>query len=36
MYPELTDEMLAHVVGTIRSFFDAQTILPFPRRKNVA
>jgi dTDP-4-amino-4,6-dideoxygalactose transaminase len=36
MYPELTDEMLAHVVGTISSFFDAQNILPFQRRKHVA
>jgi dTDP-4-amino-4,6-dideoxygalactose transaminase len=36
IYPELTDEALRHVVGTIASFFDAQTILPFQRRRNVA
>jgi len=36
MYPELTDEALKHVVASVGSFFDAQTILPFTRRKNVA
>jgi dTDP-4-amino-4,6-dideoxygalactose transaminase len=36
IYPELTDEALGHVVGSIASFFDAQTILPFQRRRNVA
>ena len=36
MYPELTDEALAHVVGSIGSFFEGQNILPFGRRKNVA
>ena len=36
IYPELTDEALRHVVGSIAKFFDAQTILPFQRRKNVA
>jgi dTDP-4-amino-4,6-dideoxygalactose transaminase len=36
IYPELTDEALRHVVGTIAAFFDAQTILPFQRRRNVA
>ena len=36
MYPELTDEMLKHVVASVGSFFDAQTILPFTRQKQVA
>ncbi len=36
MYPELSDEALRHVVGSIAGFFDAQTILPFQRRRNVA
>ena len=36
IYPELTEEALRHVVGTIANFFDAQTILPFQRRRNVA
>ena len=36
MYPELTDAMLRHVVGSIASFFDAQTILPFARKRHVA
>ena len=36
IYPELTDEALRHVVGSIAAFFDAQTILPFQRRRNVA
>ncbi|WP_435009408.1 DegT/DnrJ/EryC1/StrS family aminotransferase [Tundrisphaera lichenicola] len=36
MYPELTDQALAHVVGSIARFFDAQTLLPFGRRRNVA
>jgi len=36
IYPELTDEALAHVVGSIASFFEAQSILPFGRRRNVA
>jgi dTDP-4-amino-4,6-dideoxygalactose transaminase len=36
IYPELTDEALRHVVGTIAAFFDAQTILPFHRKRNVA
>jgi dTDP-4-amino-4,6-dideoxygalactose transaminase len=36
IYPELADEALRHVVGTIAGFFDAQTILPFQRRRNVA
>jgi dTDP-4-amino-4,6-dideoxygalactose transaminase len=36
IYPELSDEALRHVVGTIAGFFDAQTILPFQRRRNVA
>ena len=36
IYPELTDDALRHVVGSIAAFFDAQTILPFERRRNVA
>ncbi len=36
MYPELTDEALAHVVGSIASFFGARAILPFDRRRDVA
>jgi dTDP-4-amino-4,6-dideoxygalactose transaminase len=36
IYPELSEEALRHVVGTIANFFDAQTILPFQRRRNVA
>lgn len=37
MYPELTDEMLVHVVGTIASFFAEQpAILPIKRRRQVA
>ncbi len=36
MYPELSNEALKHVVSSVGSFFDAQTILPFHRRKNVA
>ena len=36
IYPELTDEALRHVVGSIAAFFDAQTILPFPRQRDVA
>ncbi len=36
IYPELSDEALRHVVGTISAFFDAQSILPFQRRRNVA
>jgi dTDP-4-amino-4,6-dideoxygalactose transaminase len=33
IYPELTQEALRHVVGTIARFFDAQTILPFQSRR---
>ncbi len=33
MYPELTDEALRHVVGSIASFFEAQAVLPFGGRK---
>ena len=36
MYPELTDEALRHVVGSIASFFEAQSILPLYRKQNVA
>ncbi len=36
MYPELTDEMLHHVVGSVASFFDAHSTLPFSRKKHVA
>ncbi len=36
MYPELTDEALRHVVGSVESFFETQSILPFSRRRNVA
>ena len=36
MYPELTDGMLRHVVDSIASFCDAQTILPFERKRQVA
>jgi dTDP-4-amino-4,6-dideoxygalactose transaminase len=36
MYPELTDEALHHVVGSISEFFESQAILPFERRRNVA
>ncbi len=36
IYPELTEEALRHVVGSIADFFDAQTILPFERKRNVA
>ena len=36
MYPELTDEALRHVVGSIASFFEAQLILPIHRKQNVA
>ena len=36
MYPELSDEALRHVVGSIASFFEAQTILSFERPKQVA
>jgi dTDP-4-amino-4,6-dideoxygalactose transaminase len=37
MYPELTNEALRHVVGSIGEFFEAQAILPFVRKKkNVA
>ncbi len=36
IYPELSDEAIRHVVGSIASFFDAQTILPFHRKRNVA
>ena len=36
IYPELTEEALRHVVGSIADFFEAQTILPFQRRRNVA
>ncbi|WP_435020553.1 DegT/DnrJ/EryC1/StrS family aminotransferase [Tundrisphaera sp. TA3] len=34
IYPELSDEALRHVVGSIASYFEAQTILPFdgPKR----
>ena len=36
IYPELTDEALKHVVGSIAGFFEAQAILPFHRKRNVA
>jgi dTDP-4-amino-4,6-dideoxygalactose transaminase len=36
MYPELTDAMLAHVVGSIGEFFEGQAILPLERKRNVA
>jgi dTDP-4-amino-4,6-dideoxygalactose transaminase len=36
MYPELTDEALRHVVGSIGEFFENQAILPFERKRNVA
>ena len=36
MYPELTNEALQHVVGSIASFFEGQSILPFQRRRHVA
>ena len=36
IYPELSEEALRHVVGSISGFFDAQGILPFPNRRNVA
>ena len=36
MYPELSDEALKHVVASVASYFDAQSILPFTRQKNVA
>jgi dTDP-4-amino-4,6-dideoxygalactose transaminase len=36
IYPELTEEALRHVVGSIADFFEAQTILPFHRKRNVA
>jgi dTDP-4-amino-4,6-dideoxygalactose transaminase len=36
MYPELTDAMLSHVVGSIGEFFEGQAILPLERKRNVA
>jgi dTDP-4-amino-4,6-dideoxygalactose transaminase len=36
IYPELAEESLRHVVESIANFFDAQSILPFQRRRNVA
>ncbi len=36
MYPELTDAMLQHVVGSIGEFFEGQAILPMERKRNVA
>ena len=36
MYPELTDAMLSHVVGSIGEFFEGQSVLPFERKRNVA
>jgi len=36
IYPELTDQALRHVVGSIADFFEAQSILPFERKRNVA
>ena len=36
MYPELTDEMLSHVVGSIGEFFEGRAILPFERKRDVA
>jgi dTDP-4-amino-4,6-dideoxygalactose transaminase len=36
MYPELNDESLRHVVGSIGEFFEDRAILPFERRRNVA
>ncbi len=36
MYPELTDQALRHVVGSIGEFFENQAILPFERKRNVA
>ncbi len=36
IYPELTDEALKHVVGSVASFFDAETTLPLLRHKSVA
>ena len=36
IYPELTEDALRHVVGTIAGFFDAQAILPFHKKRNVA
>jgi dTDP-4-amino-4,6-dideoxygalactose transaminase len=36
MYPELTDAMLVHVVGSIGEFFEGRSILPLERKRNVA
>ncbi len=36
MYPELTDAMLSHVVGSIGVLFEGQSILPLERKRNVA
>jgi dTDP-4-amino-4,6-dideoxygalactose transaminase len=36
MYPELSDDMLRHVVGSIGAFFEGQAILPMERKRNVA
>jgi dTDP-4-amino-4,6-dideoxygalactose transaminase len=36
MYPELSDDMLEHVVGSIGEFFEGQAILPMERKRNVA
>ncbi len=36
MYPELTDEALRHVVESVASFFEAPSMLPISRKRNVA
>ncbi len=36
MYPELTDAMLQHVVGSIGEFIEREAILPMERKRNVA
>ena len=36
MYPELSDDMLRHVVGSIGEFFEGRAILPFERKRDVA
>ncbi len=36
MYPELSDAMLQHVVGSIGEFVEGQAILPIERKRNVA
>ena len=36
MYPELSDDMLRHVVGSVGEFFEGRSILPFGRKRDVA